>query len=74
MSFIVKCLKEMITLKNGTTKRRYADGTILKTHKMFKLAMDQALKWEMISRNVGPLVSPPADDKKKDSALECRDH
>ena len=57
--------KEMRTLKDGTTKRRYADGTILKTHKMFKLAMDQAVKWEILTRNVVDLADPPADDKRK---------
>ncbi|MGJ0845927.1 tyrosine-type recombinase/integrase [Tissierella praeacuta] len=63
--FYNKMSKEMITLKNGTTQRRYANGTILKTHKMFKLAIDQAVKWEMISKNVVSLASPPVDDKRK---------
>lgn len=63
--FYNKMSKEMKTLKNGTTKRRYADGTILKTHKMFKLAMDQAVKWELVPKNVVALASPPADDKRK---------
>ncbi|MBC8589376.1 tyrosine-type recombinase/integrase [Paratissierella segnis] len=63
--FYNKMSKEMITLKNKTTKRRYMDGTILKTHKMFKLAMDQAVKWELVSKNVVTLASPPADDKRK---------
>lgn len=56
---------EMITLKNGTTKRRYMDGTILKTHKLFRMAIEQAVAWEMISKNYVDFAKPPADDKRE---------
>ncbi|WP_312907298.1 tyrosine-type recombinase/integrase [Tissierella praeacuta] len=56
--------KEMKTFKNGETKRRYADGTILKTHKMFRLAMQQAVDWDMIPKNYVDAAKPPADDKR----------
>lgn len=62
--FYDKMSKEMKTLKNGTVKRRYADGTILKTHKMFRLAIQQAVDWEMISKNYVDAAKPPADDKR----------
>lgn len=60
--FYLKLQSEMITLKNGTVKRRYMDGTILKVHKIFKQAMDQAVIWEVVVKNYVADAKPPADD------------
>lgn len=56
---------EMKTFKNGTTKRRYSNETILKTHKMFRMAIEQAVAWEMISKNYVDFAKPPASDTKE---------
>lgn len=57
--------KETITLKNGTVKRRYMDGTILKVHKVFKQAMHKAVGLEMINRNPVEFATAPKDDERK---------
>ncbi|WP_040209810.1 tyrosine-type recombinase/integrase [Clostridium polynesiense] len=56
--------KETITLKDGTVKRRYMDGTILKVHKVFKQALDKACAWDMIVKNPVTYATPPADDER----------
>jgi len=56
--------QEMTTLKDGTVKRRYADGTILKVHRVFRQAMEKAIAWEMIARNPVSYAMTPKDDKR----------
>jgi len=70
--FYDKMSKEMKTLKNRTVQRRYADGTILKTHKMFRLAIQQAVDWEMITKNYVDAAKPPADDKRDIQVVNTR--
>lgn len=41
------------------------DGTILKTHKLFRMAIEQAVAWEMIAKNYVDYANPPADDKRE---------
>lgn len=60
----------MITLKNGTTKRRYLDGTILKVHKVFRQALEKAGGWEMIMRNPVNYSTPP---KENDTSIDTWD-
>ncbi|QUH20243.1 tyrosine-type recombinase/integrase [Alkaliphilus sp. B6464] len=55
---------EMIILKDGTTKRRYMDGTILKVHKLFRQAMGKAVGWDMIDKNPVDYATSPDDDKR----------
>lgn len=62
--FYADLQKEMIKLKNGTVKRRYMDGTILKTHKLLRQALDKAVGWEIINKNPADYASAPADDKR----------
>lgn len=60
--FYADLQKEMIKLKNGTIKRRYMDGTVLKTHKLLRQALDKAVGWEMISKNPADYATAPTDD------------
>lgn len=62
--FYSNLLLETIKLKNGTTKNRYSNGTVLKTHKMFHLALKWAVTWQMLHANPCDNVTPPADDKR----------
>lgn len=57
--------KEMKTFKSGKTKRRYSDGTILQIHKTFRMAVEQAVVWEMITKNYVSLAKPPQEIKKE---------
>lgn len=54
-----------VTRKNGDVEKRYMDGTILKTHRMFRSAIEQAQKWGIVKNNPVDLSTPPADDKRK---------
>jgi integrase len=63
--FYADLKKETITLKDGTKKRRYKDGTILKTHKVLKQALNKAVAWDMIAKNPAAYVKPPEDDKRE---------
>lgn len=63
--FYADLKKEMKTLKNGTKKRRYMDGTILKTHKVLRQALDKAVGWELITKNVADYVKAPKDDERE---------
>lgn len=63
--FYADLKKEMITLKNGTTKRRYMDGTILKTHKLLRQSLDKAVAWEMIVKNPADYATAPEDDERE---------
>jgi len=56
---------EKITLKNGTVKRRYMDGTILKTHKLLRQALDKAVAWEMIVKNAADYAKAPKDNDRE---------
>lgn len=58
--------KEEKTLKStGERVRRYADGTVLKVHKMLSTALEQAVKWEMLPKNPAANATPPADDDRE---------
>ena len=63
--FYADLKQEMTTLKDGTIKRRYADGTILKVHRVFRQAMEKAIAWEMIQRNPVNYAMAPKDDKRE---------
>lgn len=63
--FYADLKKETITLKNKNKKRRYMDGTILKTHKLLRQALDKAVAWDMIAKNVADYASTPADDERE---------
>jgi integrase len=56
--------KEMRILKNGNKKRRYMDGTILKTHKVLHQALDKAVAWDMIAKNPAAYATSPEDDNR----------
>ena len=56
--------KEMRTYKNGTTKRRYSNGTIIKVHRLFKQAIDKAVGWDIIAKNVVYYAEVPKDDER----------
>lgn len=62
--FYAAMRQEMVTLKDGTIKRRYMDGTILKTHKVLHKALSKAVSWQYLSKNVSDYAKPPADDKR----------
>lgn len=64
-SFYADLKKETKKLKNGTIKRRYMNGTILKTHKLLRQALDKAVGWEMICKNPADYASPPPDDERE---------
>lgn len=61
--FYADLQKEMVTLKNGTTKRRYSNGTILKVHRVFRQAMEKAVGWDMIVKNPVNYSTPPKEEK-----------
>ncbi|KPU42198.1 tyrosine recombinase XerS [Oxobacter pfennigii] len=63
--FYNNLLGETKKLKNGTVINRYAQGTVLKTHKMLHLALKWAVIWQMIRINPTDNVSPPSDDKRE---------
>lgn len=63
--FYANLKKETKTLKNGKTKRKYMDGTILKTHKLLREALDKAVGWEVIGKNPADYATPPADDERE---------
>lgn len=54
--------KEKVTRKNGTIEKRYSDETILKTHKFFRMAIEQAVIWEMVIKNYVAFADPPKSD------------
>jgi integrase len=60
--FYSKLILENKKLKNGTMKRRYSNGTVLKTHKMLHLALKWAVSWQMLAYNPTDSVMPPSDD------------
>ena len=66
--FYTSLRQETKTLKDGIVKRRYMDGTILKTQKVLHKALSKAVSWQYLSKNVSDYAEPPADDKRKISA------
>lgn len=62
--FYADLKKEMVTLKDGTKKRRYMDGTILKTHRMLRQALHKAVAWGMIGKNHADYATVPQDDER----------
>lgn len=55
---------EKVKLKNGTIKRRYSNGTILKVHRVFRQAMEKAVAWDIIAKNPVQYATPPKDDER----------
>lgn len=41
------------------------DGTILKTHKVLKQALDKAVGWEMLAKNPAHYATAPEDDERE---------
>lgn len=60
--FYSNMIIEKKKLKDGTIKRRYSNGTVLKTHKMLHLALKCAVQWQMLHANPVDNVIPPSDD------------
>lgn len=50
---------------NNKGKRRYSDGTILKVHKVFNQAIEQAIGWELLVRNPVKYAMAPSESKKE---------
>lgn len=63
--FYADLQKETINRKNGTIVRRYMNGTILKTHKILRQALDKAVGWELIAKNVADYATAPEDDDRE---------
>jgi integrase len=63
--FYVDLQKEMLTRKDGSVVRRYMDGTILKTHKLLRQALDKAVGWDMIAKNAADYATAPEDDDRE---------
>lgn len=63
--FYTDLKQEMVTLKNGATKRKYKDGTVLKIHRMFRQSLDKAVGWELLDKNPADFVTAPEDDTRE---------
>lgn len=63
--FYSEMKKETITLKDKTIKKRYSDGTILKTHKFFNQAIEKSIAWDLLLKNPVKYASPPRDDTRE---------
>jgi integrase len=66
-------LLETIKLKNGSIKKRYSNGTVLKTHKMLHLALKLAVSWQMLKYNPTDSVMPPSDDARDINTWSIKD-
>lgn len=53
---------EVRVSKKGIETPRFVSGTILKTHKLFRQAMEKACAWDMIARNPVSDATAPQDN------------
>lgn len=65
--------KEMRTYKDGTTKRRYSNGSIIKVHRLFRQAIDKAVAWDIIAKNVVDYAEVPKDDEREISTWSIKE-
>ena len=60
---------DLQTLYGGMTARGLSPQTVRQTHAPLRLALEQAVRWGMLSRNVATLVDLPHQEKREMQAL-----